>query len=598
MRGPEDRLRGALERLATPADPSGAYERIVEKKVRRRILRRLEMAGLAVAVLAGTVGGTFALAQVFRTTPKRVPVAPTVRNGKIAFVTNRDGNNEIYVMNANGTGARNLTNSPADDHAPAWSPDGQQIAFASNREQHTHIYIMSADGTNVTRLTKAPTVDDAPAWSPDGKWMAFTRSAPESDQQPNGELWLMRANGSDQRRLTSDGQTVDRDSRPSWSPDSGEIAFAALEPFTSPNCPPNAPCPLAIVDRIEVIDADGTSARTLTGKTENQTDPAWSPDGSRIAFTSGGRLFVMDTDGREVHAITDGSPPDHSPAWSPDGTMLAFVSDGDGATALFVIKPNGMERAKLRDLAGPEDGSPSWQPLPVGSATPHGTPSPPSETPSPEPLPSPSPAWPLPRCATSFVNGDFDGDGNLDTAAVCRLKGGTFSLNVRWAGGASGAVSLPDCQSVCEARGAGDLNGDDIDEFFLVFSAGAATEFVEVYELPTTEIFGQHPARIAPPGSPPGFPAGEPAQFDLGGSVTHQGYLTCATAQGGTPEILSTGTVLSEDQTTWKVHETTFTFSPGKDGLGQFTVVSVRDATAPFDPESPFLPAGDPCLDI
>jgi len=217
---------------------------------------------------------------------------------------------------------------------------------------------------------------------------------------------------------------------------------------------------------------------------------------------------------------------------------------------------------------------------------------------SPQPTVSPTPAWPLPKCATSFVNGDFDGDGQLDTASVCRLKGGTFSLNVQWASGAAGAVSLPDCQSGCEARAAGDINGDGIDEFFLLFSAGASTEFVEVYELPASEAFGQHPAKIAPPGSPPGFPAGAPAQFDIGGSGTHQGYLTCATANDGTHEVLSTGTMLSNDQTTWKVHETVFTFSPGKDRAGLFTVVSARDYTVPFDPNVPFLPPGDPCLDV
>ena len=105
-------------------------------------------------------------------------------------------------------------------------------------------------------------------------------------------------------------------------------------------------------------------------------------------------------------------------------------------------------------------------------------------------------------------------------------------------------------------------------------------------------------ARAARPGSPPGFPGGAPAQFDLGGSVTHQGYLTCTGPQGGSREVLSTGTVLSDDQTTWQVHETVFTFSPGKDGTGLFRVESTRDYTVPFDPNQPFVPPGDPCLDI
>jgi len=196
------------------------------------------------------------------------------------------------------------------------------------------------------------------------------------------------------------------------------------------------------------------------------------------------------------------------------------------------------------------------------------------------------------------VNGDFDGDGRLDTAAVCRSKGAQSTLHVRWAAGAAGGVSLTDCQDVCEARGAGDLNGDGMDEFFLVYSAGASTEFVEVFELPTSEIFGSHPARIAPPGSPPGFPPGASAQFDLGGSVSHQGYLTCLAANDGVRRVVSTGIVLSKDQTTWEVHETTFTFARGEDGLGAFTVQSVHDSSVPVDPSHPFVPQGDSCLDV
>ena len=159
-------------------------------------------------------------------------------------------------------------------------------------------------------------------------------------------------------------------------------------------------------------------------------------------------------------------------------------------------------------------------------------------------------------------------------------------------------MSLPDCQSVCEARGAGDLNGDGMEEFFLVYSAGASTEFVEVFELPTSEIFGQHPATIAPPGSAPGFPSGASAQFDMGGSVTHQGFLTCTNSNDGARRVVSTGIVLSKDQTTWKVHETTFSFSRGEDGLGEFSVESVNDSTVPYDPDHPFVPSGDPCLDL
>ncbi|HEX9411696.1 MAG TPA: hypothetical protein VF986_08395 [Actinomycetota bacterium] len=603
MPGPDDRLKGALERLAAPADPSGAYERIVEKKFRRRFMRRAQIAGLVMVVLAGTIGGTFALAHVFGSGPASPrPVAPSARKGKIAFVTDRDGNNEIYVMDADGTNSQNLTRSIRDDQVPAWSPDGKRIAFVSNREERTDIYVMNSDGSDATRLTRGPPIEGSPAWSRDGKWIAFTRSDLSSDLQVNVELWVMRADGRDQRRITPSGESVDPDSHPSWSPDGREIVFAALVSSPVSGCPTNAPCPATAIVGLQVINPDGSGRKVIANPPFGARRPDWSPDGRSILFEGDGTLYLVRSGGSHMRplsevgsALTPSHPSyrDYSPAWSPDGRRIAFVTDRDGNQEVYVMNADGSRLSNLtRNASG--DFAPSWQPLPAGvPSSPSGSPSP-----SPEPTPSPSPAWPLPRCATSWVNGDFDGDGLLDTAAVCRLKGGTFSLNVQWASGAAGAVSLPDCQSVCEARGAGDLNGDGKDEFFLVFSAGASTEFVEVYELPTSEIFGQHPAKIAPPGSPPGFPPGASAQFDLGGSVTHQGYLTCTIPKGGLREVVSTRTVLSSDQTTWKVHETRFSFSPGKAGLGQFAVVSVRDYTAPVDPDRPFVPPGDPCLDV
>ncbi len=341
-----------------------------------------------------------------------------------------------------------------------------------------------------------------------------------------------------------------------------------------------------------VLNSDGTAKQIGRVTGGSSVRPTWSPDGKRIVYSTDGQIVVATASGTHSTRLTSEGH-NLEPLWSPDGKKIAFSSDRDGNSEIYVMNADGTGQTNLtRNPA--EDFAPSWQPVRVGASS-----SPTQSTlPSPEPTVSPSPAWPLPRCATSWVNGDFDGDRLLDTASVCRLKGGTFSLNVQWANGAAGAVSLPDCQSICEARGAGDLNGDGRDEFFLVYSAGASTEFVEVYELPTSEIFGQHPAKIAPPGSPPGFPPGASAQFDLGGSVTHQGYLTCTTPKAGTRQVISTGTVLSSDQITWKVHETRFSFSPGRGGLGQFAVVSVRDYTAPFDPERPFVPPGDPCLDI
>ena len=92
-----------------------------------------------------------------------------VTTGQIAFGTNRDGNDEIYVMNANGSGQTNLTNNPTEDLQPAWSHDGKQIAFSSDRNGNHEIYVMNADGSHITRLT------DSPAFDEEVGYMAFAR---------------------------------------------------------------------------------------------------------------------------------------------------------------------------------------------------------------------------------------------------------------------------------------------------------------------------------------------------------------------------------------------------------------------------------------
>ena len=142
---------------------------------------------------------------------------------KIAFTSDRDGNTEIYVMNAaDGSGQTNISNSPAREYYPSWSPDGEKIAFVSDRDGNTEIYVMNAaDGTNTTRLTYISAIDDEPRWSPDGEKIAFT-----SDRDGNTEIYVMNAtDGSDVARLTYNPTT---DSHPDWAP-------------TPPPLPPSEP---------------------------------------------------------------------------------------------------------------------------------------------------------------------------------------------------------------------------------------------------------------------------------------------------------------------------------------------------------------------
>jgi hypothetical protein len=231
------------------------------------------------------------------------------RNGsRIVFSSTRDGNREIYIMNADGSGQTRLTNNAASDYDPVFSPNGTRITFVSTRDGNPEIYQMNADGSNVLRMTNNAAIDDAPAWSADGTAIAF-----QSNRSGNTDIYAMNAapgSLSGQARLTT---FTRNDHRPAWSGDSNAIAFQSDRDSNY---------------EIYIMATDGLRQTRLTTNGYIDTAPCFSPDGGRIAFTSnrGGdnEICVMKRTGESggVTVLTNNIYADYDPSWGP-GRLVA-----------------------------------------------------------------------------------------------------------------------------------------------------------------------------------------------------------------------------------------------------------------------------------
>jgi len=272
-----------------------------------------------------------------------VSCAPPL-TGRLAFETARTGDFEVFSMNPDGTDVVNLSQNPAADFEPDWSPDGTRIAFVSDRDGNDEIYVMNADGTGQLRLTSSTAADGNPDWSPDGTSIAFA-----SDRDGNLEIYAMSADGSSVVRLTTD---IAADDHPAWSPDGSRIAFQT-ERATSGGV------------EVFVMDANGANPVNLSSNAADfDGRPAWSPDGTRIAFTSTRddgdfEIYVMNADGSEQERITESDDIDSYPEWSPDGGFVAFRSDRVGNAEVFVMLADGTVPVN-RSNDPATDCHPSW----------------------------------------------------------------------------------------------------------------------------------------------------------------------------------------------------------------------------------------------
>jgi len=311
---------------------------------------------------------------------------------------------EVFTVNPDGTDERVLTDNKVRDGDPSFSPDGKLIAFESFRELAVNPTNMmtvpaseafrmnAADGSDVRRLTTNGTPEDrSTSWSPDGSRIVFhsTRD-PVPPGSPAGsstfEIYSMNADGSDQRRLTNN---IFQDTFPAWSPDGKRIAFLSTRENDV---------------EIYTMDPDGANVVRVTDSPGEDAHASWSPDGKQLTFhsrrTGGIDIYRQNADGtgQATRLTTSETDSEFFPIWSPDGKRIAFNGSVPGEPAntdVFTISAvDGSDLTRVTTAPG-FDGRCDWQTLPLPPPPPTVTP------PAPAPAPVPTPIAVIPPDRTA-----------------------------------------------------------------------------------------------------------------------------------------------------------------------------------------------------
>ena len=349
----------------------------------------LDLEGLAAGTHALTLSGIASNCHLDGENPRTVEVLPATvsfdlnclgANALIAFTSNAFQLLAIFTVNPDGTGLRNLTPDGSFESNPVWSPDGHKILFSKDPD----LYVMDADGSSRVSLAVGQAISEH-RWSPDGRMIAYVDLRQEGDDFFD-DLWVMRADGTGKVRVAEQAFNF------SWSRDgrivytrvadlgdvhlriinadgSGEVRLttrAAFQPAWSPDGARIAFVTLGDKD-IFLINPDGTGEVNLTHGVSEDDAPTWSPDGSRIAFSAAplGRedeseIALMNRDGSNRTILTRGPGIDFEPVWSPDGTKIVFTRDRNDDTEIYVMNADGGNQTNVSQRPDSYETAADW----------------------------------------------------------------------------------------------------------------------------------------------------------------------------------------------------------------------------------------------
>lgn len=276
------------------------------------------------------------------TTPQIVVEAPKIAtplptNESILFVSDKTGDNEIYMMDLTTKTVHNLTQNPSDDMNPQVTRNGQYIVFYSDRDGDNEIYRMDLETNETVQLTNNKTEDYDPTFSPDGKFVIY-----KSTQDDTGDIFIMNSDGTNQQNLTKILNKTE-EWNPTFSFDGSKILFVQRRNHDH------------LKDEVFMMNSDGTNINQITTNSVPDWYVSVNQINGKVAFvskasmTATDNIFTMTEDGKSRTRLTKIPGNDADPSWDKEGKRIVFINDIDGDYDVYVMNGDGTNIKKLLD---------------------------------------------------------------------------------------------------------------------------------------------------------------------------------------------------------------------------------------------------------